>query len=61
MNARKLIEHYGGCARLAELLGLENPKGTRRIHRWKIRNVIPSVWLVRYPEIFKDYTLPKGD
>jgi hypothetical protein len=61
MNARKLIENYGGCARLAELLGLENPKGTRRIHRWKIRNVIPSVWLVKRPDIFKDYTFLNGE
>lgn len=55
MNAKDIIKFHGGCARLADKLGLENPKGTRRIYRWYMKNEIPAKWILKHPKLFKGY------
>lgn len=54
MNAKQIIEKNGGAVRLAEKLGFESFPGQRRINNWKVRG-IPSVMLLKYPNIFKGY------
>jgi len=60
MNAQEIIKHHGGCARLAQKLGLENPKGTRRVYRWELRNAIPPKWVLKHPKLFRHYVMPEN-
>lgn len=51
---KQLISELGGCAELARKLGLENPKGMRRIHKWYLRNNIPASWKLKRQDLFMD-------
>lgn len=46
-----LIEHLGGPARVAELLGYDKSGGVQRVHNWRARGIPPRVKL-QFPEIF---------
>lgn len=49
---QKLIEQLGGCAELARKLGLENPKGCRRVYAWYTKGQIPPKWKLDRPDLF---------
>lgn len=46
---RKLIDGLGGCAKVAEMLGIDNTNqdGTRFIYSW-YRNGIPAKWKLKH-------------
>ncbi|MXS85311.1 hypothetical protein ABO04_05095 [Nitrosomonas sp. HPC101] len=48
---RKLIESFGGPARVAELLRYKKKGGTQRVHNWMTRG-IPSKVKLDHPDIF---------
>lgn len=47
----QLIEQLGGAAKVASLIGLGGPGGTRRVCNWKTRG-IPAKVKVAFPHIF---------
>lgn len=48
---QKLIKELGGPAELARKLGLENPKGCRRIYAWYRKGKIPADWKLKRPDL----------
>lgn len=47
----KLIDHLGGPAKVARLLGYSNAGGVQRVQNWKSRGIPPKVRLER-PDLF---------
>lgn len=50
MDDKKIIEFYGGPAKLARLLGFEGHNGTRRVFHW-IKRGIPDAEKHRHRDI----------
>lgn len=57
MNDAQLIDHYGGPARLAKVLGWHESRAIQRIHNWRARG-IPAAVKLRYPEVFLTMPVP---
>jgi hypothetical protein len=54
-----LIDHLGGPAKVAELLGFDKHGGTQRVQNWKTRG-IPAAVKLAYPSVFlSDKNEPK--
>ena len=47
----KLIDDFGGPAKVADLLGLPKYGGVQRVQNWTVRG-IPSAMKVKHPEMF---------
>lgn len=58
MNDKDLIEHLGGPASLAKLLGYRTESGTQRVHNWKARG-IPSKVRLAHPELLMPTLMAK--
>ena len=57
MNDVQLIEHLGGCAKVAELLGIDKDGGTQRVFNWLTRGIPARVKLER-PDLFLPHLKP---
>lgn len=55
-----LIESFGGPSALAARLGLQAPKGGRRINNWRVRG-IPELVLLKRPDVFGPAPEPAND
>lgn len=51
MDDQTLIDHLGGPAKLAELLGYDKAGGVQRVDNWRRRGIPPKVKLER-PDLF---------
>ena len=51
MTDEELIDHLGGPAEVADLLGFDKKGGVQRVHNWKARG-IPSAVKVARPDLF---------
>lgn len=60
MNDAQLIEHLGGCAKVAELLGIDKDGGTQRVFNWLTRGIPPRVKLER-PDLFLPHLKPAAE
>lgn len=49
---QKLIKTLGGCAAVADKLGLEKPAGTQLVYSWYTRKRIPAKWKLKRPDLF---------
>ena len=58
MDDKDLIDHLGGPASLARLLGYRTESGTQRVHNWKARG-IPSEVKLAHPELLMPALMAK--
>ena len=58
MNDKDLIDHLGGPASLAKLLGYRTESGTQRVHNWKARG-IPAQVKMAHPELLMPALMAK--
>jgi len=57
MNDAQLIQHLGGPAKVAELLGIDKNGGVQRVFNWITRGIPPRVKLER-PDLFLPHLKP---
>lgn len=57
MNDKQLIEHLGGPAKVAELLGVDKNGGVQRVFNWLSRG-IPARVKVDRPDLFMPHLKP---
>lgn len=57
MNDAQLIEHLGGPAKVAELLGIDKNGGVQRVFNWITRG-IPARVKVERPDLFLPHLKP---
>ena len=53
MTDEELIDHHGGPAKLARLLGFQEIGGVQRVQNWRKRGIPPAV-KIRFPDLFLD-------
>ena len=51
MTDEELIDHYGGPAKLARLLGFQEVGGVQRVQNWRKRGIPPAV-KIKFPDLF---------